>query len=140
MQACRWCWRHQADQGWQSSPPRDGKFYTGVLHFDLSVVFSSTMAPPRESLTDRRVHIWRTQFLTITSFPALFLLQQIQHPTAALIARTATAQDDITGDGTTSNVLFTGELLKQAERPLGEGLHPRVVVDVSIAGLSGRCA
>jgi len=38
---------------------------------------------------------------------------QIQHPTAALIARTATAQDDITGDGTTSNVLFTGELLKQ---------------------------
>jgi len=54
---------------------------------------------------------------------------QIQHPTAALIARTATAQDDITGDGTTSTVLFCGELLKQAERYLGEGLHPRVVSD-----------
>mmetsp|Transcript_29241 Transcript_29241/g.41034 ORF Transcript_29241/g.41034 Transcript_29241/m.41034 type:complete len:536 (+) Transcript_29241:30-1637(+) len=54
---------------------------------------------------------------------------QIQHPTAAIIARTATAQDDITGDGTTSNVLFTGELLHQANRYLEEGLHPRVIVE-----------
>jgi len=54
---------------------------------------------------------------------------QIQHPTAAMIARTATAQDDITGDGTTTSVLLTGELLKQAERYLTEGLHPRVIAD-----------
>lgn len=54
---------------------------------------------------------------------------QIQHPTAALIARTATAQDDITGDGTTSNVLIIGELLKQSERFLQEGLHPRIIAD-----------
>ena len=51
----------------------------------------------------------------------------IQHPTAMLIARTATAQDDITGDGTTTAVLFCGELMKQAERFYMEGLHPRVV-------------
>ncbi|CAF1144271.1 unnamed protein product [Adineta steineri] len=31
---------------------------------------------------------------------------QVQHPTASLIARAATAQDDITGDGTTSIVLL----------------------------------
>lgn len=54
---------------------------------------------------------------------------QIAHATAAIIARTATAQDDITGDGTTSNVLFTGELLKQAERHLIENVHPRVIVE-----------
>lgn len=54
---------------------------------------------------------------------------QIQHPTASLIARTATAQDDITGDGTTSNVLLTAELLKQSERYVAEGLHPRVLVE-----------
>jgi len=54
---------------------------------------------------------------------------QIQHPTAAIIARTATAQDDITGDGTTSNVLFTGELLHQSARYLEEGLHSRVLVE-----------
>ncbi len=79
---------------------------------------------------------------------------QIQHPTAAIIARTATAQDDVTGDhsmwylylsnsmpvskpnramvgdGTTSTVLFTGELLHQSARYLDEGLHPRVLVEV----------
>jgi len=54
---------------------------------------------------------------------------QIQHPTAAMIGRAATAQDDITGDGTTSNVLFIGELMRQAERYLGEGVHPRTIVD-----------
>jgi len=52
---------------------------------------------------------------------------QIQHPTASLIARAATAQDDITGDGTTSNVLLIAELLKQSERYLQEGLHPRIL-------------
>jgi T-complex protein 1 subunit zeta len=46
-----------------------------------------------------------------------------------MIGRAATAQDDIVGDGTTSNVLFIGELMRQAERYIGEGLHPRVIVD-----------
>lgn len=54
---------------------------------------------------------------------------QIQHPTAALIARASTAQNDITGDGTTSTVLLIGELLKQAHLHIQEGLHPRVIVD-----------
>jgi T-complex protein 1 subunit zeta len=46
-----------------------------------------------------------------------------------MIGRAATAQDDIVGDGTTSNVLFIGELMRQAERYLGEGVHPRILVD-----------
>ncbi|KAK8796856.1 hypothetical protein WA538_004398 [Blastocystis sp. DL] len=54
---------------------------------------------------------------------------QIQHPTATLIARTATAQDDITGDGTTSTVLFIGELMKMAARYISEGVHPRLLTD-----------
>lgn len=57
------------------------------------------------------------------------MLQQIQNPTAVMIARAATAQDDITGDGTTSAVLLIGELLKQADRYISEGLHPRVITD-----------
>ena len=59
-----------------------------------------------------------------------FILQQIQHPTASLIARVATAQDDITGDGTTSNVLIIGELLKQADMYISE---------VSLLLLLGLC-
>lgn len=33
------------------------------------------------------------------------------------------------GDGTTTSVLLVGELLKQAERYLAEGLHPRVIAE-----------
>jgi T-complex protein 1 subunit zeta len=68
---------------------------------------------------------------------------QIQHPVAALIARTATAQDDITGDGTTSTVLLIGEILKQcavyttnsnysttnASGSNSNTIHPRIITD-----------
>lgn len=46
--------------------------------------------------------------------------QQIQHPTASMIAKACTAQNDITGDGTTSTVLLIGELLKHAEGYVSE--------------------
>lgn len=46
-----------------------------------------------------------------------------------MIARAAGTQDEITGDGTTSVCLYVGEMLKQAERFISEGLHPRVVTD-----------
>nr|XP_051681425.1 T-complex protein 1 subunit zeta-2 isoform X8 [Oryctolagus cuniculus] len=52
---------------------------------------------------------------------------QIQHPTASLIAKVATAQDDITGDGTTSNVLIIGELLKQADLYISEAVVDSVL-------------
>merc|ERR1740138_501503 len=46
-----------------------------------------------------------------------------------MIARAATAQDDMTGDGTTSSVMFIGELMKLAEQSLSEGLHPRLIAE-----------
>lgn len=54
---------------------------------------------------------------------------QIQHPTASMIARASTAQDEETGDGTTSNVLFIAELMKLSERLIADGLHPRLIAD-----------
>ncbi|KAJ6587034.1 chaperonin Cpn60/TCP-1 family [Mycena vulgaris] len=54
---------------------------------------------------------------------------QIQNPTAAMIAKTAVAQDDQVGDGTTSVVLLVGELLKQADRFTSEGVHPTVIAE-----------
>ena len=54
---------------------------------------------------------------------------QIQHPTASMIARASTAQDDETGDGTTSTVLLIGELLKQSSRFISDGLHPRIITE-----------
>lgn len=46
-----------------------------------------------------------------------------------MIGRAATAQDDIVGDGTTSNVLFIGELMRQCERYIADGVHPRILTD-----------
>merc|ERR1712178_413041 len=60
---------------------------------------------------------------------ALLSEMQIQHPTASMIARAATAQDDVTGDGTTSSVMFIGELMKLSESYLADGLHPRLIAE-----------
>uniref|UniRef100_A0AC34R1N6 Chaperonin n=1 Tax=Panagrolaimus sp. JU765 TaxID=591449 RepID=A0AC34R1N6_9BILA len=54
---------------------------------------------------------------------------QIRHPTASLIAKTCTAQDDNTGDGTTSTVLLIGELLKCAESYVNDGVHPHILTE-----------
>jgi T-complex protein 1 subunit zeta len=54
---------------------------------------------------------------------------QIQHPTAGMVARAATAQDDIVGDGTTSNVLLIGEMMKLAQRLIQESVHPKIIVE-----------
>lgn len=53
----------------------------------------------------------------------------IQHPTASFIARAATAQDDSAGDGSTSAVLLIGEILKQSEQYLSQGVHPNLLVE-----------
>ena len=68
--------------------------------------------------------------IKITKDGAVLLQEmQIQHPTAAMIARAARAQDEETGDGTTSNVLFVAELMKLSERQIADGLHPRLIAD-----------
>jgi T-complex protein 1 subunit zeta len=40
----------------------------------------------------------------------------------------------VTGDGTSSNVILIGEILKQCERYLAEGVHPRILCDGIDAG------
>ncbi|KAJ1990854.1 T-complex protein 1 subunit zeta [Coemansia spiralis] len=68
--------------------------------------------------------------LTLTKDGKVLLSQmQITNPVAVMIARAATAQDDVAGDGTTGLVLLVGELLKQAAVYVEEGVHPRVITD-----------
>ena len=49
--------------------------------------------------------------------------------TISRLFQASTAQDDVTGDGTTSTVLLIGEFLKQADLYISEGLHPRIVTE-----------
>ena len=58
---------------------------------------------------------------------ALLHETQIQHPTASLTAKVATAQHDMTGDY--FQCPHHGELLKQADLYISEGLHPRILTE-----------
>ena len=53
----------------------------------------------------------------------------ITHPTALMIARSASAQDEVCGDGTTSVVLYVGEIMRQCMVHIEEGIHPSILVD-----------
>jgi thermosome len=51
----------------------------------------------------------------------------IEHPAAKMIIEVAKSQDEECGDGTTSAVVLTGELLKSAGELLDNNIHPTVV-------------
>ncbi|MCJ7632669.1 TCP-1/cpn60 chaperonin family protein [Candidatus Bathyarchaeota archaeon] len=52
----------------------------------------------------------------------------VQHPAAKMIVEVAKTQDDEVGDGTTTAVILTGELLKSAGNLLDKGIHPMTIV------------
>ena len=51
----------------------------------------------------------------------------IEHPSAKMIVEIAKTQEDEIGDGTTTAVVLAGELLKNAEELLEQGIHPTVL-------------
>lgn len=53
----------------------------------------------------------------------------VEHPTAKMIVEVAKSQDTAVGDGTTSAVILAGELLKQAETLLEQGVHSTVITN-----------
>lgn len=53
---------------------------------------------------------------------------KIEHPAAKMIVEVAKTQDEEVGDGTTTAVVIAGELLKNAEKLLDQGIHPSVII------------
>jgi len=51
----------------------------------------------------------------------------VEHPSAKMIVEVAKSQDEECGDGTTSAVVLTGELLKEAGELLEQNIHPTVI-------------
>ncbi len=67
--------------------------------------------------------------ITITNDGATILDEMdVQHPIAKLLVEIAKAQDKEVGDGTTTSVVLTGELLKEAEKLLDKNIHPTVII------------
>lgn len=67
--------------------------------------------------------------ITITSDGAKVLEEiDVQHPAAKMIIEVAKTQDKEVGDGTTTAVIFAGELLKKAGELLEQEIHPSIVI------------
>jgi len=66
---------------------------------------------------------------TITNDGAAILDEiDVEHPAAKMMVEVAKTQDDMVGDGTTTAVVLSGELLKRGEELLEQNIHPTVVV------------
>ena len=52
---------------------------------------------------------------------------EIKHPAAKMMVEVAKAQDSEVGDGTTSAVIISGELLKRAEGLIDQNIHPTTI-------------
>jgi len=67
--------------------------------------------------------------VTITNDGVTILREMdIDNPTAEMIVEVAETQEDEAGDGTTTAVAVTGELLKQAEDLLEQDIHPTAII------------
>lgn len=67
--------------------------------------------------------------VTITNDGATILSEmEIEHPAAKMIVEVAKTQEDEVGDGTTTAVIITGELLKKAEGLLEQNIHPTMIL------------
>ena len=68
--------------------------------------------------------------VTITNDGATMLKEMdVQHPAAKMMVEVSKTQDDEVGDGTTSVVILTGELLGKATELMDKKVHPTVIID-----------
>ncbi len=66
--------------------------------------------------------------ITITNDGVTILKEMdIEHPAGKMMVEIAKTQDAEVGDGTTTAVVIAGELLKNAEELLSQGVHPTVI-------------
>ena len=67
--------------------------------------------------------------VTITNDGVTILKEMnIEHPTAEMVVEVAQTQEDEAGDGTTTAVALTGELLKNAEELLEQDIHATAII------------
>jgi thermosome subunit len=51
----------------------------------------------------------------------------VEHPAAKMVVEVAKAVDQQSGDGTTTSVILSGELLKKAKELLDQNIHPTII-------------
>jgi len=112
-------------EGATQSRGRDARKANMMAAQIISEVLKSTLGPRGmdkmliDSLGD----------ITITNDGATILDEiDVQHPAAKMIIEVAKTQDDEVGDGTTTAVILSGELLKKAGELIEENVHPSIII------------
>lgn len=90
----------------------------------LSELVKSTLGPRG---MDKLIHAGSK--VTISNDGATIIKElEVVHPAVKILADIAKSQDNEMGDGTTSVVVFAGELLKQSKQFIEDGVHPKIII------------
>ena len=83
-----------------------------------------------------KVYIYIMGEITVTKDGSAILRKlDVEHPAAKILIEAANAVDNEVGDGTTSVVILSGELLSKAQELLFYGIAPSVIIDGYLKGL-----
>ncbi|WP_424359315.1 thermosome subunit alpha [Methanocella sp. MCL-LM] len=111
-------------EGSTQSKGRDAQQFNIMAAMAVAEAVKSTLGPKGMD----KMLVDPTGNVTVTNDGATILREvQIDHPAAQMIVEVARAQDDEVGDGTTTAVVFTGELLRKASELMDKQIHPTVI-------------
>jgi T-complex protein 1 subunit beta len=93
----------------------------------ISDLVKSTLGP--KGMDKILVSMGQGQHVTVTNDGATILKSiYVDNAAAKVLVDISKAQDDEVGDGTTSVVVFAGELLRQAEQLVNQKVHPMTII------------
>jgi archaeal chaperonin len=111
-------------EGTSRSRGREAQSYNIMAAIAVAEAVRSTLGPKGMD----KMLVDPTGNVTITNDGATILREVgVEHPAAKMICEVAKTQDDEAGDGTTTAVVFAGELLKKAEALIDMDIHPTVI-------------
>ncbi len=103
---------------------RDAQSYNIMAAMAVVEAVRSTLGPKGMD----KMLVDSTGNTTVTNDGVTILKEMdIEHPAAKMIVEVAKTQDEQVGDGTTTAVIFAGELLKKAQDLMEMGIHPTVI-------------
>ncbi len=111
-------------EGTQRSRGREAQSYNIMAAMAVAEAVRSTLGPKGMD----KMLVDPTGNVTVTNDGATILREvDIEHPAAKMVVEVAKTQDDEVGDGTTTAVVFAGELLKKASELIDMDIHPTVI-------------
>lgn len=103
---------------------REAQTYNIMAAMAVAEAVRSTLGPKGMD----KMLVDSTGNTTVTNDGVTILKEMdIEHPAAKMIVEVAKTQDEEVGDGTTTAVIFAGELLKKATELMDQGIHPTVI-------------